>query len=210
VASLLSDLCQHVESNDPDVLQRLLQDPVIGPCRVRGINVITTITSNMPSVVIPGTLNAAEVKQVKPRETLQEHDLSNKTFSHKPQTENAIHALGDEQDDGDDDAQAVQAFEISDNAVETVQKRCLAIQFPISEEYDFWNDNRNANLEIDLELNTQIRPYQEKSLSKMFGNGRANSGIVVLPCGAGKTLVAITAAYKVKPLPAIQPPCDPL
>ena len=27
-------------------------------------------------------------------------------------------------------------------------------------------------------------PYQEKSLSKMFGNGRARSGIIVLPCGA--------------------------
>lgn len=27
----------------------------------------------------------------------------------------------------------------------------------------------------------------------MFGNGRARSGIIVLPCGAGKTLVGITA-----------------
>ena len=35
----------------------------------------------------------------------------------------------------------------------------------------------------------QHRPYQEKSLSKMFGNGRARSGIIVLPCGAGKSLV---------------------
>ena len=28
----------------------------------------------------------------------------------------------------------------------------------------------------------------------MFGNGRARSGVIVLPCGAGKTLVGITAA----------------
>ncbi|KAJ2271477.1 DNA repair helicase RAD25, partial [Coemansia sp. RSA 451] len=28
----------------------------------------------------------------------------------------------------------------------------------------------------------------EKNLSKMFGNGRAWSGIIVLLCGAGKTL----------------------
>jgi DNA excision repair protein ERCC-3 len=28
----------------------------------------------------------------------------------------------------------------------------------------------------------------------MFGNGRARSGIIVLPCGAGKTLVGVTAA----------------
>ena len=37
----------------------------------------------------------------------------------------------------------------------------------------------------------QHRPYQEKSLSKMFGNGRARSGIIVLPCGAGKSLVRL-------------------
>ena len=31
----------------------------------------------------------------------------------------------------------------------------------------------------------------------MFGNGRARSGIIVLPCGAGKTLVGVTAACTV-------------
>jgi DNA excision repair protein ERCC-3 len=66
------------------------------------------------------------------------------------------------------------------------------------EEYDFRNDNANPDLEIDLKPATQIRPYQEKSLSKMFGNGRARSGIIVLPCGAGKTLVGITAACTIK------------
>ena len=29
-------------------------------------------------------------------------------------------------------------------------------------------------------------------MSKMFGNGRARSGIIVLPCGAGKSLVGTT------------------
>lgn len=32
----------------------------------------------------------------------------------------------------------------------------------------------------------------------MFGNGRARSGIIVLPCGAGKSLTGITAAQTVK------------
>ena len=39
------------------------------------------------------------------------------------------------------------------------------------EEYDFRNDTINANLDIDLKPATVIRPYQETSLSKMFGNG---------------------------------------
>src|SRR6185369_15660599 len=85
------------------------------------------------------------------------------------------------------------------------------------EEYDFRNDSNLPQLDIDLKPITVIRPYQEKCLSKMFGNGyvcicviyllifinscvfrRARSGIIVLPCGAGKTLVGITAACTIK------------
>ena len=40
--------------------------------------------------------------------------------------------------------------------------------------------------------------YQEKALARMFGNYRARSGIIVLPCGSGKTLVGIVAACTVK------------
>lgn len=36
---------------------------------------------------------------------------------------------------------------------------------------------------LDLRPIAILRPYQEKSLRKMFGNGRARSGIIVLPCG---------------------------
>ncbi|KNC97502.1 DNA repair helicase rad25 [Spizellomyces punctatus DAOM BR117] len=56
----------------------------------------------------------------------------------------------------------------------------------------------NPNLDVDLKATTKLRPYQERSLSKMFGNGRAKSGIIVLPCGAGKTLVGVTAACTIK------------
>ena len=52
-----------------------------------------------------------------------------------------------------------------------VKKRCNELEYPMLEEYDFRNDTVNANLEIDLKPSTVIRPYQETSLSKMFGNG---------------------------------------
>jgi hypothetical protein len=58
-----------------------------------------------------------------------------------------------------------------------VKKRCNELECPVLEEYDFRNDTVNANLDIDLKPATVIRPYQETSLSKMFGNG---CGIV--PC----------------------------
>lgn len=79
-----------------------------------------------------------------------------------------------------------------------VRKRCKEIDLPALEEYDFRNDTTNPNLDIQLKPMTVIRPYQETSLAKMFGNGRARSGIIVLPCGAGKTLVGITAACTIK------------
>ncbi|CAN3373344.1 hypothetical protein DIURU_001281 [Diutina rugosa] len=97
-----------------------------------------------------------------------------------------------------DDLDTVHSFEILNDSVEIVKRRCQEIEYPVLEEYDFRNDQRNTDLEIDLKPSTQIRPYQEKSLSKMFGNGRARSGIIVLPCGAGKTLVGITAACTIR------------
>ena len=65
------------------------------------------------------------------------------------------------------------------------------------EEYDFRNDTHNATLGVELKPSVQHRPYQEKSLGKMFGNGRARSGVIVLPCGAGKSLVGVSAAARV-------------
>ena len=69
--------------------------------------------------------------------------------------------------------------------VERVKQRCLPnnLNYPMMEEYDFKNDTINPNLIMDLKPMAVLRPYQKKSLSKMFGNGRARSGIIVLPCG---------------------------
>ncbi|XP_068642462.1 general transcription and DNA repair factor IIH helicase/translocase subunit XPB1-like [Aristolochia californica] len=92
------------------------------------------------------------------------------------------------------------AFEIDPAQVENVKQRCLpnALNYPMLEEYDFRNDNVNPDLNMELKPQAQPRPYQEKSLSKMFGNGRARSGIIVLPCGAGKSLVGVSAACRIR------------
>ncbi|PWN30077.1 DNA repair helicase rad25 [Jaminaea rosea] len=98
----------------------------------------------------------------------------------------------------DADEDTVHSFEIREEEIENVKRRCNELGLPMLEEYDFRADLRNPDLPIDLRPSTHIRPYQEKSLSKMFGNGRARSGIIVLPCGAGKTLVGITAGCTIK------------
>ena len=58
-----------------------------------------------------------------------------------------------------------------DRLFQDVKKRCNELEYPMLEEYDFRNDTVNPNLDIDLKPSTVIRPYQETSLSKMFGNG---------------------------------------
>lgn len=73
----------------------------------------------------------------------------------------------------------------------------LSGRFPLIEEYDFKRSNI-PKLNIELKPNTMVRDYQEMALSKMFSNQRARSGIIVLPCGAGKTLTGITACCTIK------------
>lgn len=185
-----------IETTDPATLQTLLKDEVVGPTRVEGSEEITKEKApKMGDLVIPGTKNAAAVKQQPDQQPMA--GRSSQANGEKS-TEEDIFVTLREDDDDDDDADHVQSFEIRNENVETVQKRCLELGYPLLEEYDFRNDEANANLDIDLKPSAQIRSYQEKSLSKMFGNGRAKSGIIVLPCGAGKTLVGITAACTIK------------
>ncbi|KAK1751804.1 P-loop containing nucleoside triphosphate hydrolase protein [Echria macrotheca] len=181
-----------VESTDAKTLERLLKDPLIGSRRVHGTKgITTTLAPTMAGLVIPGTTNAAGVHQANLKKSEQRAGVQVETTD-----ADLLTVLND--DDDEDEREAVHSFEIIDEGVEDVKRRCGEIDLPILEEYDFRNDDFNPNLDIDLKPNTQIRPYQEKSLSKMFGNGRAKSGIIVLPCGAGKTLVGITAACTIK------------
>ncbi|KAK6333765.1 DNA repair helicase RAD25 [Orbilia blumenaviensis] len=193
-----------LESSDMKMLQILLRDPVISEQRTftdSGDNDGITKESapKMGALVIPGTKIAAGVAQgqqvVQPDGPAGEEpkgDSAEELFA-------AVTALKEgEEDDDDEEAEAVHSFEVRAEGVEKVQKQCLTLGYPLLEEYDFRNDSRNSNLDMDLRPQAQIRHYQEKSLSKMFGNGRAKSGIIVLPCGAGKTLVGITAACTIK------------
>ncbi|KAM0562219.1 hypothetical protein ACHAPJ_002664 [Fusarium lateritium] len=192
VKLVLKNTKYYVESPDPNMLQTLLKNPKIGPLRVQGTEEITTsVAPKIGGLVIPGTQNAAGVKQANGLGQSGEQGKDG-----QPVEEGEVFATLNEEDD--EDQEVTHSFEIADKDVETVQKECLNLGFPVLEEYDFRRDEANANLDIDLKPGTQIRPYQEKSLSKMFGNGRAKSGLIVLPCGAGKTLVGITAACTIK------------
>ena len=201
VKLVLKDNRFFVESSDPQMLQKLLHDSVIGPLRLEnGDEGITKMKApKMGTLVIPGTQNAAGAAQAGiPQRNATAGAAGQNAAAEAQDLFASVTGLQEGEEDDDEDEDAVHSFEIPSEAVETVQKQCLLLECPILEEYDFRNDSRNINLDIDLKPQAQIRPYQEKSLSKMFGNGRAKSGIIVLPCGAGKTLVGITAACTIK------------
>ncbi|XP_059289848.1 general transcription and DNA repair factor IIH helicase subunit XPB1-like [Lycium ferocissimum] len=104
-----------------------------------------------------------------------------------------------EEEEEEEETKTQYSFEVDPVLVESVKQRCLpnALNYPMLEEYDFQNDSVNPDLDVEMKVNARPRPYQEKSLSKMFGNGRARSGIIVLPCGAGKSLVGVSAATSI-------------
>ncbi|KAI4242895.1 MAG: hypothetical protein L6R40_003768 [Gallowayella cf. fulva] len=186
-----------LETADYDILTQLLQDEVISASSTHSGGAIVTEKAAKPGgIVIPGTNDAAGITQ-QPVKGQEQQRLPNgqDTLSKDAQM---LQALREEEDDDDEDKGLAHSVEIPSDNVEAVQKRCLELNYPVLEEYDFKNDETNPPLNIDLKSIAKIRDYQEKSLRKMFGNNRARSGIIVLPCGAGKTLVGITAACTVK------------
>lgn len=179
-----------VESPHPDILQKLLKDPVIQECRLRR-----------------NVENESEefIKQVQDKKVAP-------TFGAKPGTSSETNTEGtsvpeditsfyEKIDEGEDEEEAsleTVSFEVNQEKIEVIQKRCIELEYPLLAEYDFRNDTVNPDINVDLRPSAVLRPYQEKALRKMFGNGRARSGVIVLPCGAGKSLVGVTACCTVR------------
>ena len=179
-----------VESSHPATLQLLLKDPVIQECRLR-VDTEEFITEEGGKAVIPtfNTKKDGEAKDTKEAEGVPE-DIQ--TFYSK------IDAEDEEEEESAAAKTKLVSFEVNQEKLETLQQRTMALDYPLLAEYDFRNDTLNPDINIDLKPMATLRPYQEKSLRKMFGNGRARSGVIVLPCGAGKSLVGVTACCTVR------------
>lgn len=193
---VLKKTLSYIESDDPEILQRLLQDPKIASCRADDTEgLIQEAAPKIGQMAIPGTKMAAGANQAV-QHVAAPGNPDGPNQPGQPAAGDMIASLREEDDD--EEVAQVHSFQIRSEDREEVIKRCQELNLPLTEEYDFNNDEVNATLDIDLRPHAQIRYYQEKALSKMFSNSRARSGIIVLPCGAGKTLVGITAACGVK------------
>ncbi|XP_047135825.1 TFIIH basal transcription factor complex helicase XPB subunit-like isoform X1 [Hydra vulgaris] len=189
----------YVESNFPDALQQLLKDPEIQMCRA--LSKDDGSNGELISSKI-GTHNALKLNHSQINKDTNVPNEQEKQEEEKESIPSDIadylgKVMMDEDDEAEEPVNTV-SFEVAQEHIEVLQKRCIALDYPLLAEYDFTNDTINKDINMDLKPSTLLRPYQEKSLRKMFGNGRARSGVIVLPCGAGKTLVGVTAACTVR------------
>jgi len=215
-----------VESSHPDCLQKLLKDPVIQECRLRQksneedesglINEEQTkiaapqFTSTQP----PGTSAAGNADTNGATSTEDVPDDIAAFYQKLDGDDEDEEDDEEEEEKGEDQAldengqpvakrrkkkkNTTVSFEVDQEKLEVLQKRTMELDYPLLAEYDFRHDDVNPDINIDLKPMAILRPYQEKSLRKMFGNGRARSGVIVLPCGAGKSLVGVTACCTVR------------
>lgn len=148
----------YVESEFNLVLQELLKDSTIAQARVQ---------EDVEQTDEDGFLTQTKAEEMK--ENLQ-----------------ILREPGDDSDDDEDDDDAegqpqqksktVVSFQVRGEDVEKVKRQAIEMDYPLMEEYDFKNDQINPNVpQMDLKPHTRIRRYQERSLAKMFGNGRARS-----------------------------------
>ena len=193
-----------LESPDAKILEKLLQDEVVRSARVVHPNAGKSGASKGMSGMFETSFGLKEVGAEKLTDAIAQTEKQQQELEQEGDEKVAKEK---EKNDAEeqlnkpeyDPSRSIHSFEIKPLDVEKVKQRCLPgnLGFPALEEYDFTNDTVNPNLNVRLKPMTKIRPYQEKSLSKMFGNGRARSGIIVLPCGAGKSLTGIAAAVRV-------------
>lgn len=187
-----------VESNFPEALQHILKDPEIQKCRVISeesdrelisSKFVSKSSLKLNKPVKSGQSSSEQPSQPdeEPAEAVIPSDISDYLGK----------VMMEDEEGGEEETEAV-SFEVAQEHIEILQKRCILLDYPLLAEYDFRNDTINKDINMDLKPSTLLRPYQEKSLRKMFGNGRARSGVIVLPCGAGKTLVGVTAACTVR------------
>ncbi|CAK9297206.1 unnamed protein product [Gordionus sp. m RMFG-2023] len=183
-----------IESQYAEVIQKLLKDEIIKECWRRGeqdnefSKDVNQKQSSQPYKNI-GDVTKND-KLAENHTEIPEDILSYYKMLEEDEEEGNERGL-----DGSDNI----SFEIKQEKIEILQKRCIELELPLLSEYDFRSSTSNTTNIPPFRLRPTacLRPYQEKCLKKIFGGGagkgRARSGVVVLPCGAGKTLVGVAA-----------------
>lgn len=173
-----------LESHDREVLEKIFADETIRGA-AKSAEIAFEQTEAIQRLSFPSELDAEQL-------------AAEGGFLAESNAQEPTSALPDSALDHDLGPRDTFSFEVEGTKFEDVKRRCIELDYPLLEEYDFTKDSHNPSISISLKPTTTLRKYQEKALSKMFNNGRVRSGIISLPCGAGKTLVGIVAGTTIK------------
>lgn len=199
VKLILKNKRYFIECNDSKILRNLLQIPILYKSYQSIFNKRKNINGSVQNKMIQNDM----IVNINLNETA--NNLANTTTatsSKQAELQSVIKTIMEDEkkEEKIDEIPSIGEtfFEIDPENLEDVKKVCIESKYPLLEEYDFKNDKTLPNMDILPRLKNPARGYQEKALSIMFSNERARSGIIVLPCGGGKTLVGIMAAATVK------------
>ncbi|EDO08559.1 DNA repair helicase rad25 family protein [Babesia bovis T2Bo] len=189
---VLRDNRYWIESHDKKELDHLLTNPVIRSARIvpntwtqkesdQEYITSSVLTADVASIMFNSTENSDSAKPVR-----------------ESKMPVAVEGLGTVSEESRATSE-VYSFEVYQEKIEELKREALqSMKRPLVMEYDFRKDKKTPTLDCCIRTNIKIRYYQERALRRMFSNGRARSGIIVLPCGAGKTLTGIVAACTVR------------
>ncbi|KAL4490344.1 hypothetical protein ABPG72_004383 [Tetrahymena utriculariae] len=143
----------------------------------------------------------------------EDQDQDDDEISKKKQIQNDKNKIvnddEDEEEDSDDEDEFVYNFIMNNKTKRSfkriqiigdhfeVTKAVINCSVPLIQEYDFENKSFKQ-LEIDLKPKIKVRYYQERALKNIFIQKKARSGLIILPCGAGKTIVGVIAIERIK------------
>ena len=180
-----NDIIQILENISKNYLQKDLKDFIIE----------NTKTYGMARIILKKKRYFISCKNQEVFNTIkriQEVNTSNKKVENR---NNSLMQI--EENNQEEEIALPYCIEIDSKDFGLVRNACERNKYPLLEEFSFKEDEGNV-LNITPRFKSPIRAYQEKALNIMCNNGIARSGIIVLPCGAGKTLVGILAICTIK------------
>uniref|UniRef100_A0A1B6CB72 Helicase XPB/Ssl2 N-terminal domain-containing protein n=1 Tax=Clastoptera arizonana TaxID=38151 RepID=A0A1B6CB72_9HEMI len=139
-----------VESPFPEVLQKLLKDPVIQECRLRRNlekdKETQLITQIQDKKGLPQFRSSQPVQTEVPVETGDEVGVT------VPVDITDFYDKMDKADEDEDEDAALKtvSFEVNQEKIEVIQKRCIELEHPLLAEYDFRNDTVNPDIKYTL------------------------------------------------------------
>lgn len=143
-----------IESPHPEILQRLLKDPVIQTCRlkrtaeneadteafIKSKHDLKGVTFGQKALPTTDIVAAEAEKEIDPSATVVPEDITK------------FYDKIDNEEEEEVSLETV-SFEVNQEKIEVIQKRCIEIDHPLLAEYDFRNDTINKDINIDLKVN---------------------------------------------------------